>query len=551
MASPELQSKLQRRLFLNREATTPTASSAATTLCTAAQAVATAAWGWRSADEMALRERINVAALECSEARQQKQSIEATAVSQGIELGAEVARLRVDVEVLRRDLEAAQNEVLRLRAGCSLEDRRERVIQERACRADIELATAEARREALAREVQISSEERAALESQVQCLEDEVQQHVIGRVRLEALLRASEVREAELRRLRDAAEVSVQRARDASASARAVAARFSLDLDDEDSAEDLGGPPSAKFLRKSVDLEFSYEGLELGSLMSLDRALQLARQGSGKAQGGDFSRGSSAEAGPNGGSRGSVAGSGGAQWPSTLAEESLYEAPLRELELALARMQGNGEAGLGDGGAGGGNASAGSSPGIIAAPGRRAGSGGADEGFEATMGAASAGTGEAADAGAYEAQVIHLQEALIRLRRAAVAAASGEASDRGGSGGGTRGAASEVAPLPAPPAQSPPAALTAETAAPDVAAAVSAPALPLVAAAREDAEASAAATFGADTKEEGPVSPAPEEVNGADAQRPGPPSPLGLGSFFASPYARISQKYSAFGRSTS
>eukprot|EP00443_Scrippsiella_acuminata_P077949 CAMPEP_0115424016 /NCGR_PEP_ID=MMETSP0271-20121206/27612_1 /TAXON_ID=71861 /ORGANISM="Scrippsiella trochoidea, Strain CCMP3099" /LENGTH=383 /DNA_ID=CAMNT_0002848801 /DNA_START=50 /DNA_END=1198 /DNA_ORIENTATION=- len=336
MASAELQSKLQRRLQIQKESTSPAAKAGGHWQPPAI----VHRGGPITADERRLREQIDMTAVECREARQQKQSIEAAAMAQGIELGAEVARLRIDVEVLRKDLSVAQGEVHRLRAGSHLEHRRERALHEQACRMDMELAAAESRRQALATEVKGSCNERVELESQVKALETEVQQQVIGRVRLEAMLRASEVREAELRRLLEAAEEGAQQKRgQPPAKMGAGTASYVLDSSEDE------GPDHA-----DDDLEFSYEGLELSGLMSLERAMQLARRGGGGPFADD--RGS-AHGDSDGGDEFTVAGgldnevreaesfSRVASPMAAAQEDDHYEAPLRELEIALARLLGS------------------------------------------------------------------------------------------------------------------------------------------------------------------------------------------------------------------
>lgn len=346
-------------------------------------------------EETMLKEKIRQTALECQEAQKQKQNIEAMAVSRGIELGSEVAHLRIDVEVLKRDLERANAEVFRARRGASQEDRRERKLKEQAQRQDAQKAqraAEEARRNELAREVQGYAEDRSALQTQVRSLEEEVQQHVIGRVRLEALLRSSEVRETQLRRLLEAAEA--QRAREAQERAELNKLQSFTLADDSEEEADSEADDNSPNPRESTDLEFSYEGLDIPGIMSLEHALQLAgnRLGGG---GGGYVPGLDSRYTAEVQEEEAFLPPSSA-WPATHADESLYEEPLRELQMALARLQ----AVRHDDDEG--------------ARSRPRGSTGANESPEAHA-VLAAGTGEATDIGAFETQVTQLQHALSRI----------------------------------------------------------------------------------------------------------------------------------------
>lgn len=150
---------------------------------------------------------------------------------------------------------------------------------------------------------------------------------------------------------------------------------FALDQDDEDDeyVEEAEGDADFK------DLEFTYEGLELSGLMSLERAMQLAQCGEeGALQGTDAELPAERHAAAAD-SVDAVAAPASSE-ASNIAD---YEAPLRVLELALAKMRGS---------------SAGSS-----------------------RTAAVAGTGEAGDLTMYDEQLDRLQEALGRMNAAAVA----------------------------------------------------------------------------------------------------------------------------------
>lgn len=276
-----------------------------------------------------IQQRIVAAIMERDEARHQLQSLEANAVSQSIGMEAEIARLRVDVEVLQRDL----FEVKTLRAG---ESCRERVVQGRTANADFE-----------------------PLLAQVQSLEQEVARNIIERVRLEGLLRESVLRETEAKRQLEALQVPP---RDANVRNLADAEPGIYALNDDDI--DNGGDEL-----NADELEFVYEdAFEMYSLMPIDKALKLAQQHSKTDEGRPSINGQRH-------SLGSVDGStavGGSPQQSrycdeasdavglgntsslddvgadpvgqaTVADDSevAYEEPLRALQFALTRLRGD------------------------------------------------------------------------------------------------------------------------------------------------------------------------------------------------------------------
>ena len=233
--SAMLQSKLQRRLFLQGEAGTLSA--------------------WQRC-----------------EARRQIQSVEAMAVARSAALGDMIARLRFGTEVLRRDLEVAQDEAHRLWKSSTSEGRRNGTLKEESGRADREPEQAEGRRETLLVKVEDSSAERFALDGDVDALEGDVHEQIHHRVRFEARLRESQ--EAELGRLLEAARARVDRQ---SEGKTGCVASFSLDGDSDSDTDDHDEDESGR-----MDLEFTYEVLELNSIMCLDEALRLAQRRFGR-----------------------------------------------------------------------------------------------------------------------------------------------------------------------------------------------------------------------------------------------------------------------------
>jgi len=320
LASAELQSKLLRRLRIQHEDAL-NSSPVQRLLCPPLFAqpqppreepeAKTVVPSEATSLEAGLEAEIRAVLAQRDAAIKRQRDIEAASVTRGIETGAEVARLRVDAEVLSRGLESASSEVNRLRAGQHLKARSDRLLQEKAVQAGDELAAVQARKKSLAEEVQLRQAETTALTEKVRSLEEAVAKEVVNRVKLEALLRQSESREAELRRAVEVAE--------AGPVAGGVSKTFSLDDDDEE----VSGEHDVV-----DDLEFSYEGLELSGLMSLDRALQLARRGTGTDLGVPMEDLSDSLS-------------------ETTALEAQYEEPLRALELALAKLQNKGNEPLG------------------------------------------------------------------------------------------------------------------------------------------------------------------------------------------------------------
>eukprot|EP00931_Biecheleriopsis_adriatica_P085784 TRINITY_DN60583_c0_g1_i1.p1 TRINITY_DN60583_c0_g1~~TRINITY_DN60583_c0_g1_i1.p1 ORF type:complete len:460 (+),score=138.48 TRINITY_DN60583_c0_g1_i1:77-1456(+) len=323
-ASAELQSKLLRRLRLQHEDAIAS-SPAQRLLCpplfqaqrllpaSASEAPplpgGTASSASATSVEAGLEAEIQAVLRQRDAAIRRQKEIESQAVARGIEVGAEVARLRVEKEVLRRDLESTSNEVHKLRAGHHLEARLERKQQEKELQTSELLTSAEERHQRLLSEVEAAREARKTLEQKVQSLEEAVAKQVVNRVQLEVQLRHSEAREAELRRVLDTVGQAAEQR------------MYALDSGDEDGE-------LATDDNDAADLEFSYEGLELSGLMSLDRALQLARRGTGQLQseeGRDMEKLSLLEEIEKA--------------PGCEGEESQYEEPLRTLELALARLQ--------------------------------------------------------------------------------------------------------------------------------------------------------------------------------------------------------------------
>jgi hypothetical protein len=271
-----------------------------------------------AAEVQELQELIEATNMQRDEARQKQHSIEATAVARSIELGAEVARLRINVEVLRRDLDAAQQEVRTSPSRRSRGSQSSR--QEFSPSTDTgsdEVVAAQAEHDSLTVEVSRVCDERKSLADKVRCLEEEVAGSVVERARLEGLLRHCLLRESEAQR-------RVQALESAAVKKDGIGEFFALDLDDGDETEthkDLG------------DLELCYEdGLELSRLMPMQQALRLARgQNEAKETQKDTNQSTTASS------------SSASPMPVHEEDPEYFDAPLKALELALSRLRGGEE----------------------------------------------------------------------------------------------------------------------------------------------------------------------------------------------------------------
>lgn len=240
---------------------------------------------WRAEIEE-LEQRLAAANAERDKARQQQHHIEAAAVARSIELSAEVAKLRIDADVLQSDIEAAKS----------------RSMSEPIAHSKVATTTPRC----------------DFLEARVVCLEQEVASSIIERARLEGLLRQSSLRECQARRHLEA----IHRV----ATAKELTGQvFALDHQDDEDDEDH---------HELDDLEFCYEeGLELSRLMPMQQALELVRR---KPESLSPTTGclSNALAGDPGGTPSTTTSS-----TAPSADEAAYEAPLRALELALAKLR--------------------------------------------------------------------------------------------------------------------------------------------------------------------------------------------------------------------
>mmetsp|Transcript_20244 Transcript_20244/g.44209 ORF Transcript_20244/g.44209 Transcript_20244/m.44209 type:complete len:374 (+) Transcript_20244:320-1441(+) len=267
MANSELEDKLTTRLQRQHERMSPEGRRISGEWAPKVVEVAPPG-GPRTPDEALLLDRIHKVMEETREVQGRQRAAEAHAVARGLELGADVAKLRIDVEVLRRDLEATAHEVHRARGDCRSGQRKEEFLEAQALRVDAMLRAAEERRASLQGEVEQSTLERESLLERVKRLHEEVEEQVVGRVRLEALLRSSRARELHLRKKL----AKVQADRGAHHHHHHKMVKTTSMVLDSDSCDDSTSGED--------DLECSYEGLELTGVMPLDKAMALARSAS-------------------------------------------------------------------------------------------------------------------------------------------------------------------------------------------------------------------------------------------------------------------------------
>lgn len=297
-------------------------------------------------------------------------------VSRSIVAGAEVARLRIDVEVLQRDLQVSRLQLAKLRAGKHLEQQRELAAQRAAISEERRLEMAETQRQSCIEELARAVAETQALQEDVRILEEEVANHVVGRAHLGAAIERRHNREHELQQLVEALEAECRNRESAVRTVRpGPHERFSLDVDDSGGSADSGS---------NMDLTAT----ELEYLGKLDGASALPGTWTIRA---NYQSGS------------------GRPWEQGAGDVSEYEAPLRALEVALSRLRNS----MAE------NSSANDD--LVLEP----GSGGSKHnvGEEHNI-SIPAGTGEAADSfSSYDRHLSSLQQALIHL------GSSGETQD--------------------------------------------------------------------------------------------------------------------------
>lgn len=324
LATPELQSKLLHRLKLIHEDASPVAvqsPDSPTRFCPEAPEI---------------KAKIQAVLADTDAALTKQRYIESSAVSRSIELASEVARFRVEIEVLKQSLELAQSEAHKHRIDTHFEVKRERAYQESSMRLEQKTTAAESHLQELVVDVDLARAEKLTLEEKVQQLEAELATQVVNHMQFEVLLRQSEGRQAELRKAIDAAEIkfglNLRPKEDVAAEMT-----FALNIDDEDSDTSEGNSDDG-------DLECSYEGLELSRSMTMDQALQLARRGTIS---GPSSRTASKPASGFKGPRLDLSKIQNLEDTAQELEgnEKQYEAPLQALQSALARLRGSQEMG--------------------------------------------------------------------------------------------------------------------------------------------------------------------------------------------------------------
>mmetsp|Transcript_12511 Transcript_12511/g.24380 ORF Transcript_12511/g.24380 Transcript_12511/m.24380 type:complete len:400 (+) Transcript_12511:63-1262(+) len=347
MISPELMTKLERRRRLQPEVVYQSCRSASHGALGAQ--LSSSASTSASSTTQPLLARLDTIKEVVNKPRKAKE------VARSIELGAEVARLRIDVEVLKRDLEVARLQAAKLRAGANLEQRHGGTTQHEA-ESDLHLATAMEHRDCCVSQIAEMRKGNKALEEEIAILEEEVARHVVGQVHLEKTLENSQEKEQELWRLIKEAEHRMR---------ERTCERYALD----DGSDSIGSAANVD-VAAAADLERCFE--------------DLGQHGDGaREEHGEEDRQSEHnEAGHS----------------ETIDD---YEAPLQILEFALSRLRGS-------------TANNGNCGDTVML---EAGSGGSNNmhSEELDSGVA-AGTGEAADnMSAYDRHIDDLQMALRRL----------------------------------------------------------------------------------------------------------------------------------------
>lgn len=188
---------------------------------------------------------------EHEEAVRSKQSLEALSIAR------ELARLRNDVDELRREHVATQRELQKLRASTCNRKHQEHVLQGHDSQNNLQLEAVKEHKHAF---TDAFSKTKKDLLEKMQLLEDEFAQYIVSRVHFEKTFQDAQAKEAELQQLL----LFASPGKDLN-TCKAYA------LDDGDIDEDKQNEDNKK------DLEFTYEGLDVCKGMSIDHFLDLVQ----------------------------------------------------------------------------------------------------------------------------------------------------------------------------------------------------------------------------------------------------------------------------------
>lgn len=202
--------------------------------------------------------RIRAAEKQRDEALWQLREIEHSSAKTGCEAAAEIVRLRMKTQDMKREVNTAKEEVHVLRRTRTQDMLRQRSAEEAHERLSYASECAMKQKLELEAEVLRAKEEKRQLAEQVEKLESAVTQHIRTKVELQERLMKSRECEVNLRE-----ELKNRKS-------ELAMKTFSLHTDDD--ADDTDD-------RDLDDLEFSYDGLDLCNLMPFDRAFRLASSG--------------------------------------------------------------------------------------------------------------------------------------------------------------------------------------------------------------------------------------------------------------------------------
>ncbi|CAE7255323.1 VAPB [Symbiodinium sp. CCMP2592] len=201
-----------------------------------------------------LREQILIAKKERDHARRRRQKTEQESVSFHASTAKQIAKYRCQLQAMRSNLTAEKEEVNILRQNCRNEDRKKQSEQALARKLKEEGELRKAQKADLVVDVQTESDRVAALRAEVKTYEQRLKEAVERKVLAEAEVMAAKISQA------------AQEGEDETRN-------FTMNSESDDEQEDDNEEEAARVMS---ELELSYEGLELSSIMPIPSAVRLA-----------------------------------------------------------------------------------------------------------------------------------------------------------------------------------------------------------------------------------------------------------------------------------
>ena len=202
-----------------------------------------------------LREQILNAKKERDHARRRRQKTEQESVSFHANTAKQIAKYRCQLQAMRSNITADKEEVNILRQNCRNEDRKKQSEQALARKLKEEAELRKAQKANLVVDVQAESDRVAALRAEVKTYEQRLKEVLERKVLAEAEVMAAKMSQATQEEKQDEPR------------------KFAMHSGSDDEQEDDNEEKEARALS---ELELSYEGLELSSIMTVPSAVRLA-----------------------------------------------------------------------------------------------------------------------------------------------------------------------------------------------------------------------------------------------------------------------------------